>query len=62
MTSDAPAVRKVPGDCQLVGGGASIAKSVVKDKVFEMHQLAVDPEGGAGVGEVLALEEASADR
>lgn len=33
----------------------------MQDKVLEMDELAVDPERGAGVGEILAFEEASAD-
>ena len=34
---------------------------VMEDKVFEMDELAVDPQRGAGVGEVLPFEEAGAD-
>nr|CAD6628651.1 hypothetical protein RFYW14_04007 [Pseudorhizobium flavum] len=30
----------------------------MEDEVFEVDEFAVDPEGGAGVGEVLAFEEA----
>jgi hypothetical protein len=45
-----------------VGGCAGIAKGVVEDEVFEMDKFAVDPEGRTGVGEVLAFEEAGADR
>lgn len=33
----------------------------MEDEVFEVDELAVDPEGGAGVGEILAFKEASAD-
>jgi hypothetical protein len=44
-----------------VGGGANIAVGVVQDEVFEMDELAVDPEGGAGVGEILPLNKAGAD-
>jgi hypothetical protein len=37
-------------------------RGVVEDEVFEMHQFAVDPQRGAGVGEILALDPAGADR
>ena len=33
----------------------------MEDKVFEVDELAVDPQRGAGVGEILALEEAASD-
>jgi hypothetical protein len=45
-----------------MGGGADIAGGVVEDEVFEMDKFAVDPQRGAGIGEVLALAEAGADR
>ncbi len=45
-----------------MGGGAGIAKGVVEDEVFEMDELAVDPQGGAGIREILPFEKAGADR
>lgn len=45
-----------------MGRGAGIAKGVMEDEFVEMDEFAVDPEGGAGVGEILAFEEAGADR
>lgn len=54
--------QNVAGDGDFVGWRAGIAKRIVKDEVFEMHQLAVDPQRGTGVGEILPLKEACADR
>ena len=34
----------------------------MQDEVFEMDELALDPQRGAGIGEILAFEEAGADR
>jgi len=45
-----------------VGRGTGIAQGVVKDEVFEMHQFAVDPEGGTRVCEIVPFEEAGANR
>jgi len=63
LAGHAPAgAQHVAGDGEFVGGRAGIAKGVVEDEVFEVDELAIDPEGCAGIGEVLALEEAGADR
>ncbi len=43
-------------------GRADIAGGVVEDEVFEMDEFAVDPQRGAGIGELGAFEEAGADR
>ncbi len=40
---------------QLVGGCANIHRSVVEDEVFQVDEFAVDPQRGAGVGEMRAL-------
>jgi len=62
LGGDAPAgAQHIAGDGKFVGGGANIAVGVVQDEVFEMDELAVDPEGGAGVGEILPLNKAGAD-
>jgi hypothetical protein len=34
----------------------------MEDEVFEMDQFAVDPQGGASVGELAALDKAVPDR
>ncbi|TCL89535.1 hypothetical protein C8J38_11226 [Rhizobium sp. PP-WC-2G-219] len=34
----------------------------MEDEVFEMHEFAVDPQRGAGVGELAALDKALPDR
>lgn len=52
----------VAGNGKFVGGGADIAGGVVEDEVFEMNELTVDPERGAGIGKLAAFEEAGADR
>jgi len=44
-----------------VGGSADVAETVVEDEVFEVDEFAVDPQGGAGVGEVLPFEDARTD-
>jgi hypothetical protein len=40
---------------------SNILRGVVEDEVFEMDELAVDPQRGAGIGEVHPFEEACAD-
>lgn len=40
---------------------ANIARGVVENEVFEMDEFAVDPQRGACIGELGALEEAHAD-
>ena len=44
-----------------MGGGADIAGGIVKDEIFEMDEFAVDPQRGAGVGEMRAFDKAFAD-
>ena len=63
MAGDAAtAAQDVAGDGQFVGRGADVGAGVVQDEVLEMHELAVEPQRGAGVGKILALKQASADR
>jgi hypothetical protein len=63
LGSDAPAgAQYVAGDCQLVGGCANISDIVMKDEIFEMDEFAVDPERGAGIGELAAFYPSLADR
>ena len=45
-----------------MGRRADITQAVVEHQVFEMHELAVDPQRGAGIGELRPFEEARADR
>lgn len=45
-----------------MGRGADVAGGVVKDEIFKVHELAVDPQRGAGIGEISPLEEAGANR
>jgi hypothetical protein len=45
-----------------VGGSADVAARVVQHKVLEMHELAFEPERGAGVGEVGARHPPLPDR
>ncbi len=45
-----------------MGGRANIAGGVVEDKILEMHEFAINPQRGAGVGEILPFEEACTDR
>jgi hypothetical protein len=44
-----------------VSWGADVGTCVVENEILEMHELAVEPQRGAGIGEVLAFEEAGAD-
>ena len=44
-----------------MGRGTDIPQPVVEDEVFEMDEFAIDPQRGAGVGKILALEKAGAD-
>ncbi|MNV41024.1 hypothetical protein D3C71_1326460 [compost metagenome] len=46
----------VTSDCQLMGRCANIPRGVMEDEVFEMDELAVDPERRTGVGELGALD------
>lgn len=63
MRYNAPTgAQNVAGDCQLVGRRANIAGGIVKDKVLEMDQLAVDPQRGAGIGELGSFDPPLPDR
>ena len=63
MAGDAPTgAQHVAGDGEFVRRGSDIAGGVVEDEVFEMDEFAVDPEGCAGVGEILAFDPSRADR
>lgn len=55
----AAGAKHVAGDGQFVGRGADVVAGVVQDEVLEMNEFAVNPEGGAGVCEILAFEEAA---
>lgn len=52
----------VAGDGQFMGRGAAVRAGVVQNQTVEMDQFTIDPQRGAGIGEVRALEEALADR
>ncbi len=54
-------VQDIAGNGEFMGGCSGVSERVVKDEAFEMHQPTVDPQRGAGVGEVLAFEKASPD-
>jgi hypothetical protein len=45
-----------------VGRGANVGAGIVEDEVLEMHEFAVEPQRGAGIGKFLAFQEAGADR
>lgn len=45
---------------QLVGRGADVHAGVVEDKVVEVDEFAVEPQTGAGVGEVHPADRAVA--
>jgi hypothetical protein len=63
MGGNAPAgAQHVAGDCQFMGGCANIPDIVVEDEIFEMDELAIDSQRGAGVGKLGSLEESRADR
>ena len=47
---------------QRMGGAADVLLGIVQHEVLKMHQLAFEPQGGAGVQEVGAGDEAFADR
>ncbi len=47
---------------QLIGRAADVLLGIVQHEVLKMHELAVEPQGGAGVKEVGAGDEAFADR
>ena len=62
MARDPPAgAQHVTSDCQLMGRCANIPRGVMEHEVFEMDEFAVDPQRGAGIGELGAFEEANAD-
>jgi hypothetical protein len=63
LADDPPAsAQDVAGDRQFMGRCANIPRGVVQDEVFEVDEFAIDPQRGAGIGEVLPLEEAASDR
>jgi hypothetical protein len=47
---------------ELMGGAADVLLGIVQHEVLKMHELAFEPQGGAGVQEVGAGDEAFADR
>ena len=47
---------------QRMGGAADVLLGVVQHEVLKMHEFAFEPQGGAGVQEVGAGDEAFADR
>ncbi|RWX58171.1 hypothetical protein EOA24_39515 [Mesorhizobium sp. M2A.F.Ca.ET.039.01.1.1] len=49
-----------PGE--LVGRGADVHVGVVQDEVFDMDELAVEPQRRGRVGKMLALDKAVSDR
>jgi hypothetical protein len=51
----------VAGDREFVGRWANIAKRIMQDKVLEMDEFTIDPEGGMCVEEMRALEKAFTD-
>ena len=62
MRGNGPAgAQHVAGDGQFVGRCTDVTGGVMEDEVLEMHQFAVDPQRGAGVGEILSFEEAASD-
>jgi len=50
------------GAGELVGGGADVHAGVMENQIFEMDELAVQPQAGRGVGEVGAGDKTGADR
>ncbi len=63
LAGDPPtSAQDVAGDCQLMGGCANVPRCVMENEVLEIDEFAVDPQRGAGIGEILTLEEARADR
>ena len=50
------------GAGQLVGRGADVHAGVVEHEIFEVDQLAFEPQAGRGVAEVGAGDPAVADR
>lgn len=62
MGGNAPAsAQHIAGDGEFVGGCANIAGGVVEDEVFQVNEFAIDPQRGAGIGELGALDPALAD-
>ena len=58
----APGAQHGMGPGQLMGRGADVHVGVVEHEIVEVDQLAVEPQTGAGVGEVGAGDPAVADR
>ena len=62
MAGDPPTgAQYVTGDGEFVGWSADIAGGIMEDEVLEMNKFAIDPQRGAGIGELGAFEEARAD-
>ena len=62
LTSDAAAAAQhAASDGEFVGRGADVLAGVVEHEILEMHELALEPQRGAGIGKILALEQAGAD-
>lgn len=47
---------------ELVGRGSDVHVGVVQDEVFDMDELAVEPQRRRGIGKVEPLDETVADR
>jgi hypothetical protein len=52
----------VAGDGQLMGRRADVGAGVMQHQVLEMHEFAVDPQRGAGVGKMRSFDPALTDR
>jgi hypothetical protein len=52
----------VAGDGEFMAGGADIGAGVVQHQVLEVDELAIDPQRGAGVGEVHAFDPTLSNR
>jgi hypothetical protein len=60
---DAPAgAQHVTGDCQFVGGRANILRGAMEDEVFKIDEFTVDPQRGAGIGEMGPFDKTLTDR
>jgi hypothetical protein len=45
-----------------MGRRANILCCIVEDEVFEMHKFTIDPQRGAGIGELVAFDPSLTDR
>ena len=50
------------GAGELMGRGANVHVGVMENQIFDVDELAVEPQAGTGVGEVGAGDKAGADR